>query len=87
MSAKLLLLKATGSLPTLFLSERDGHLDVTVLPWRARRSRVILDPHRSNAAGTGWAECPFPVTNQQTGRFVPRNGVGYLTSDPLSGRI
>jgi len=85
--AKQLLLKATGSPPTLFPLERDCHLDVAVLLRRAHDNRVILDPHRSNAPGIGWAECPVAVTNQIIGRLVPEQGVSYLTCDPLSGRI
>jgi hypothetical protein len=31
---------------------------VAVLPRRAWRRRLIANPHRTNAAGVIWAECP-----------------------------
>jgi hypothetical protein len=33
----------------------DDALDVAVLPGRARRGRMIADPHRTNAMGIGYA--------------------------------
>src|SRR5208337_1147183 len=37
--------------------------------------------------GVGWAEGPVAVTNQMTWRFIPRESVSYLPSDPLLSRI
>ena len=65
----------------------DEALDVAVLPWRAWRGRMIADPHRTNAAGIGWAEGAITVAKQMTWRFIPREGVNHLSSDPLGGRI
>src|ERR1700688_2272533 len=65
----------------------DEALDVAVLPWRARRDRMIADPHCTNAMGVGWAEGSVAVANQMTWRFVPRKGVSHLPSYPLGSRI
>src|ERR1700719_3232178 len=71
-----------------FATDRsDEALDVAVLPRRAWRGRMIADPHCSNAMGVGCAEGPVAVTNQMTWRFVPRESVSHLPSDPLGSRI
>src|SRR6202051_3315491 len=56
----------------------DEALDVAVLPRRARRDRMIADPHCTNAMGVGWAEDTVAVANQMIWRFVPRKGVSQL---------
>ena len=71
-----------------FASKRaDEMLDITVLPRRPCRNRVVADPNGANALGVGWAECAVTVTQQVARRFVPRKGVGYLTGEPRGGRI
>src|SRR6202040_630718 len=65
----------------------DEALDVAVLPRRARRRRMITDPHCPNAMCVGWAERPVAVANQVTRRFIPGKRVRHLTCDPLGGRI
>jgi len=39
----------------------DEALDVTLLPWRAWRGRMIADPHCTNAASVRWAEGAIAV--------------------------
>src|ERR1700688_3540550 len=56
----------------------DEALDVAVLPRRARRGRMIADPHCPNAMGVGWAEGPVAVANQMAWRFIPRESVSQL---------
>ena len=65
----------------------DEALDLAVLPGRARRGRMIADPHCPNAMGVRWAEGPVTVAKQVTWRFVPRKDVSHLPSDPLCSRI
>ena len=55
-------------------------LDVAVLPRRADCSRVIANPHCTNAAGVRRTERAVAVANQVTRRFVPGKRVSYLTS-------
>jgi len=50
-----------------FVKDRaDEPLDVSVLPRRAWRGRVIATPHCANAMGVSWAEGPVAVANQMT---------------------
>jgi len=49
----------------------DEPFNMAVLPRRARRGRVISDPHCTNAAGMRWTECTVAVANQVMWRFVP----------------
>ena len=65
----------------------DDALDVAVLPRRARRGRMITDPHCLNAMGVSWTEGAVAVTKHVTWRFIPGKGVSHLPSDPLGGRI
>src|ERR1700683_3506877 len=60
---------------------------MSVLPWRARCDRMIADPHRANAAGIVTAERMITIADQVPGSFIPRKGFGYLSGDPLRGRV
>ena len=67
-----------------FATDRsDEPLNVAVLPRRARCSRVISDPHCTNAAGVSRTECAVAVANQVTRRFVPGKGIRHLARDPF----
>ena len=56
---------------------------MTVLPRRAWRGRMIADTHCANAMGVGWAEGSVAVADEMKWRFIPRESVCHLPSDPL----
>jgi hypothetical protein len=63
-----------------FATDRsDEPLNVTVLPRRARRCRLISDSHCTNAAGVRRTERAGAVANQVTRRFVPGKRISHLT--------
>src|SRR5208337_882684 len=50
----------------------DQPLDVSVLPRRARRNRMIADAHRPNAPGVRGAERVVAVAQQMLGCFISK---------------
>jgi hypothetical protein len=50
-------------------------------PAKTRITRGALPADRA------WAEGAITVAKQMTWRFIPREGVNHLSSDPLGGRI
>ena len=67
-----------------FASNRaDQPLDVAVLPWRARRYRMIADAHRTDPMAVNWTERVIAVAYQMPRRFIPRKSVGHLSRNPF----
>lgn len=62
-----------------FATDRsDQPLDVTGLPRRARRGRMIAYPDRTNAAAVSRTEYPVALAYQVLRGLIPREGISDL---------
>jgi hypothetical protein len=65
----------------------DEPLRIPVLPWRLSRDRSIPDTHRSEPLDESFAVSPIAIANHISRWFVPTEGFGQLTGNPLGSRV
>lgn len=67
-----------------FPSDRsDQPLNIGVLPWRTWCRGTIPDPHSSDTSPEHLSVSAIAITDEESGRRVPRKGLGDLPSDPV----
>ena len=65
----------------------DQTFSIAILPWRARRRRMIANAHGSKSANKDFAIGPIAVADQIARGLLPAERLRELISDPFSGRM
>src|SRR5262245_49741106 len=65
----------------------DQAFNMSVLPGRAVRGRLIPDPHGAHPSLVGATKCSVVVTDEIFGRRVPGKCFGDLAREPLPRRV
>ncbi len=86
-ATQVLLFEDDDMIEALSTDRPDEPFNARILPGRAGRRWAVPDPHRSKPFAEKFAIGSIAVSNEISGRRVPRKCFRDLVGDPLGGRV